>query len=181
MRERFPFLDNPIVQFILRTLLVAVTTVLIFITIYFSSSKDLIDACNASFISGAVAIGIGLFSLMNRYGGFDFFEYGFVQVISSMRKGSPRPYIDLIDYKEQKKSKRKTDGLFYISYLIVGVVWIIVASILLAKLNWVLFFKKQKIIYSSFFKKLFAFILNYINKILKFQRNNYMYLEYSNK
>lgn len=135
MREKIPFLDNPWVQFLLRTLLATVVTVLVFVSFYFSSNKELVDATNACFVSGSIGLGVGVFSLLNKFGSFDFFEYGAVQVLSSMRKGSPRPYVDLIDFKEQKKTKRKLDGMYFISYLIVGAVWIIVAFVLLAKLK----------------------------------------------
>lgn len=135
MRDKIPFLDNPWVQFILRVLLAALVTALVFVSMYFSSKKELIDAVNSCFVSGSIALAVGVFSLLNRFGSFDFFEYGAIQVLSSLRKGSPRPYIDLIDYKEQKKTKRKLDGMYFIPYLIIGIIWIIVASILLTKLK----------------------------------------------
>lgn len=135
MNDKFDFLDNPWIQFLMRTILVCITTAVIFLCFYFTSPKNLVDASNSCFISGTIGIGVGVFSLINRMGGFDFFEYGFVQVVSSMRKGSPRPYVDLIDYKNQKKLKRQFSTLYFIPYIVIGVIWVIAAMILLSYLK----------------------------------------------
>lgn len=73
---------------------------------------------------------LGFFSLVNRYGGFDFFAYGFSAATHSLRRGSPLPYDDLVDYKDKKKGQREMKGRVYLPYFIYGGLWLIPATIL---------------------------------------------------
>lgn len=102
----------------------------IFFGIYFTSSKDLVSTCNATFIPGCVLLGFSCFSLMNYWGFFDFAAYGFTSAIQALKKGSIREYKDLIDYKEKKADKRKENKWNFLTYLLCAVVWLVATLII---------------------------------------------------
>ncbi len=74
---------------------------------------------------GLICALVGLLILAIFYGAFDTFIYGF-QV---MRKGSKREHKDLVEYTEHKARERKGKSLYYMPYIVVGILVAIVGSI----------------------------------------------------
>lgn len=109
----------------LRTVIAIVISLSFFFGIYYGTSRDYKALCDASGIAGAVSIGLGIMSLVNYFGFFDFASYGFISVFSALRKDAEKPYDDLVDYKDRKAKKRKTDKFNFIPYIVVGIIFIV--------------------------------------------------------
>jgi hypothetical protein len=124
-------LEDPLYSKIIKWVFLALVSVSIFLAIYFTSERTLVNACNATFAPGCVMIVLAFFSIVNYFGGFDFVEYGFVSGFNSLKKGSPLEYEDLIDYKQKKKASRKEDSLVFLPYLVYGGIFLIASLVLL--------------------------------------------------
>lgn len=84
----------------------------------------MVDAC---FFTAALYLGIALLMLVARWGFFDPLAYGFSylgNMIFHPRK-IEKKYDDLVDYRDQKMAKRKEGGYFYISFLILGILFLV--------------------------------------------------------
>jgi hypothetical protein len=131
MRFLKDFLADVTVQKIIRWVFLFLLGGALFLAIYFTSDQTLRKACDSCFVPGCVLVALGFFSLVNRYGGFDFFLYGANAALNAIRKGSPKEYEDLMDYKEKKQVSREMDGPVYLPYFIYGVLWLIASGIIL--------------------------------------------------
>jgi hypothetical protein len=123
------FLANRQVQKIIRWVFLLLLGGAIFVTIYFTGERSLQRTCDSCFAPGCVLIGLGFFSLVNHWGGFDFFLYGTSASLGALRKGTPKQYEDVMDYKEQKKEYRESSGPVYLLYFIYGVLWLAVSIV----------------------------------------------------
>jgi hypothetical protein len=123
------FLADRHVQKIIRWVFLLLLGGAIFLIIYFTGERSLQRTCDSCFAPGCVLIGLGFFSLVNHWGGFDFFLYGTSASLSALRKGTPKPYEDVMDYKEQKKEYRESSGPVYLPYFIYGVLWLAVSLV----------------------------------------------------
>ncbi|MCR5349229.1 MAG: DUF3899 domain-containing protein [Bacilli bacterium] len=86
----------------------------------------LISYCDGAFIGGASVVFIGGLSWVNSLGGFDLASYYFG------RKKTESGFEDYYQYVDRKKETRREDRFGFLPYLIVGVLYIIVAAVLLA-------------------------------------------------
>lgn len=101
----------------------------------FESSPS--TACDATFIDAAVFLGVGGLMAMYHYGSFDLLGYGFVSIGNIFYRPLKveKKYDDLIDYREKKAEKRKDHGYYFISFLFLGVLFL-VAAITLMFISW---------------------------------------------
>lgn len=72
---------------------------------------------------------VGVFSLINHLGGWDFVSYASLTTAQFLRKNPEKPFEDLVAYKEYKNEKREFEGPIYLPYLIFGVIFIALAVI----------------------------------------------------
>lgn len=108
----------------------------LFCSIYFTADPSLTRAADACTAAGTVFVAIGLFSVINLFGFFDFAEYGFYTVWIGLKRKVENPYADLIDFKEKKKEKRKDTWYSFLPYVIVGIAWLIAAAVLVSQVGW---------------------------------------------
>ncbi len=128
--KRFYFLDGPVPQFLLRVAFSVLIGLGIFLGMYLSTDRTLINACNSCFVPFCVLLFIGLCSLGNYFGCFDLGLYGMTSILFAMRKGAIRPYEDLIDYKNKKKITRHSNGYYFIPYLVSSLFFLVPAIVL---------------------------------------------------
>ena len=100
--------------------------------IFFLTNKSLIGAMNGVTLAGVILISIGGLSFVARQGFFDFASYGFKQLGSMIFGRVPNAYHDYPSYKEFKEENRKGGSHFYITILIIGLLFI--ASYFILKL-----------------------------------------------
>lgn len=82
---------------------------------------------NTSIIVAVSYLGyVGLY-LVTRAGVFDIFRFQFIQWISSFRPKKRLPYEDAYSYKEKLAEKRSTSKHVFLPWLIVGLVYLILA------------------------------------------------------
>lgn len=124
------FLNGRLSQFLIRVGVVAVIGLALFLGLFLSSDMSLADGCNSCFIPFCVLLFLGLVSLGNYYGAFDLATYGMASTFYSLRKGSYRPYKDLIDYKEKKSMSRKSHGYYFFPYFIGSLLFLIPTIVL---------------------------------------------------
>ena len=116
-----------------KTVAITIISILaIIIYVIFSGIKSIVSYCDAFFVCGAILICLGMLSLVTYYGVFDIFGYSTSYVYNGMKKGSVQRYKDFHDYIQQKTEKRKKKKYNFLPYLAIGIVYIIVAAILLA-------------------------------------------------
>lgn len=124
------FLKEIIPGFILRIIISSIIFLVAFLSIYFSYQRSLVAIINGFFVPGSILVGLGIFSILNYFGFFDFASYGFISVIQALKKGSVREYEDLIDYKTKKNIKRKDNKFSFLPYMISGAVFILISIII---------------------------------------------------
>lgn len=124
------FLKEIIPGFILRIIISSIIFLVAFLSIYFSYQRSLVSIINGFFVPGSILVGLGIFSILNYFGFFDFASYGFISVIQALKKGSVREYEDLIDYKTKKNIKRKDNKFSFLPYMISGAVFILISIII---------------------------------------------------
>ena len=124
------FLKEIIPGFILRIIISSIIFLVAFLSIYFSYQRSLVSIINGFFVPGSILVGLGIFSILNYFGFFDFASYGFISVIQALKKGSVRAYEDLIDYKTKKNIKRKDNKFSFLPYMISGAVFILISIII---------------------------------------------------
>lgn len=98
--------------------------------IYFLNTKTIIDGCNGSFGAFAILFFIGSYQIILNQGTFDALGYTFANLISSWGKGAKRKYKDLIDYKDRKASRRKSNKFNFLVYYLASLIFLIVTIIL---------------------------------------------------
>lgn len=81
----------------IRGLMSIILGISIFLAVYYWISRDHKSLCDGFAISVSCLLAIGVFSLINNFGFFDFASYGFASTISFLRKDIVRPYKDLIE------------------------------------------------------------------------------------
>ncbi len=100
-----------------------------FLSYFFTHERTYSTISSGFFIPAAVLLTVGIFSLINHLGGWDFVSYASITTVQYLRKNPERPFEDLIDYKEYKNEKREFEGPVYLPYLIIGAVFLLLAII----------------------------------------------------
>ena len=90
-----------------------------------SSWQSLLGYCNAMFISGFSLICFGCLALINILGGFEIFGYLF------NRRDKNGGKEDLYTYSSRKKEERSKKGKIYLSYFIIGGLYLLISMILM--------------------------------------------------
>lgn len=75
--------------------------------------------------SGLIVTFVGLLLLLSHFGAYDTLGYAF----TTFKSRSRRPYKDLVEYTEVKKSKRKVQNYFFVPYIVVGLICAIIGFI----------------------------------------------------
>lgn len=98
----------------------------IFALFYFWLNKfTIIGSINGTGIAGAVLVSFFGLAWLARQGAFDTLNYGFNQAFASMFNKQANKYNDMVEYKEQKNIRRAQSGLYYFSFLFVGLLHLI--------------------------------------------------------
>ena len=97
---------------------------------FYLTNKTLYGALNGTAFSGIILLSFGGLSWVAREGFFDFASYGFKQMGSMIFGRKPNAYNDYPSYRDYQNEKRKTSPHFYVSILIIGVLFIIAYLIL---------------------------------------------------
>ena len=97
----------------------------IFCLYFFLNKSTIVAACNATILAGVALIGMAALILLTRLGAFDTFAYGFSQLGTAMFCRQPKKYNDMVEYKQIKAEERKDKSNYFISFLIVGSLFLI--------------------------------------------------------
>ncbi len=84
-----------------------------------------INYVNGISIAGLVILFLSLLSLVTSFGAFDFFNYSFVKVFNRTK------YKHMNDFLEDKRIYREKNKFGFVPYVIVGLLYIIVALIMM--------------------------------------------------
>ena len=103
----------------------------IFILIFFLKDRSLRVAIDGASYAGIILITVSLLLLIARLGFFDIFSYGFKQLGASMFNKNATKYNDYPGYKQQVNSIRVKRSKYYLSILLVGLLYIVAALIML--------------------------------------------------
>ena len=123
---KYFFLDNKI-GFIVAISL-GVFIVLIF-TILNNSWTNLVGYCDATFSASGILLCAAGFSFVNYHGAFDMFSYSF------SKKKRKEMGEDYYQYAERKALERKTNKLVPVPYLLISLLFFIIALIIFAIIN----------------------------------------------
>lgn len=124
-RENFDFKVQGLTFLVLVLLGVGFT-----LLIYFINDMSIIDGCNGSFGSFVILFFIGSYQIILNQGTFDALGYSTMNLFYSWKKGSPRKYKDLIDYRDSKAYKREVTKFNFITYYVASLIFLITAIIL---------------------------------------------------
>lgn len=84
-------------------------------------------ASNALFGAGGSLLGILGIILINRQGVFDILGYSFRRLFESFKVGNPKSFEDAYEYGEYRKNKRAESPMFYLPYLVSGIIFLLMA------------------------------------------------------
>ena len=116
---------------------IVVTIVSLIINIVIVAYKgfdNLIAYCDATFVSGALCIGIGGLSVLGNFGAYDTLGYSihYVRENTLRKDGAVKKYNDMHDYIEKQNLKRSKSKYLSVPYFVVGTFWIIFSIILVS-------------------------------------------------
>lgn len=103
----------------------------IFVLFFFLKDKSLRVAIDGASYAGIILIAISLLILITRFGFFDIFSYGFKQLGASMFNKNATKYNDYPGYKQEMNNTRIKKSKYYISILLIGLLFIVAAIIML--------------------------------------------------
>ena len=103
----------------------------IFLLFFFLKDRSLRVAIDGASYAGIILITISLFILITRLGFFDIFSYGFKQLGASMFNKNASKYNDYPGYRQQINAVRVKRSKYYISILLVGLLYVIAAIIMI--------------------------------------------------
>lgn len=106
-------------------IILCIISVIAYLLLYFFKGKSFYDQIDNSFIVFFASFLFGCMSIVNNQGMFDSMYYGF-SLMFTLFKNEEKKYIDLMDYKEVKASKRKTDSINFIFYFLISFIYLIV-------------------------------------------------------
>lgn len=114
------------------TSLISVAIGFLFFAIFYFwlGEQKLVGAINGTGVAGAVLVAVFGLAWLGRNGAFDTFSYGFNQMFSSMFNKKANRYNDMVEYKDEKNKKREASGLYYFSFLFVGILYFLVFAAL---------------------------------------------------
>lgn len=85
---------------------------------------DLFSYSNGTFIAGLFLICVGGLSVVNYFGFFDIFTL----MVAKRDKNGHKP--TLYEHSQTKKEKRKKNKFVFIPYFVIGLLYLVIASIL---------------------------------------------------
>lgn len=125
MSRLFAHIRKSLKTYIITALVSAVIGVTIFMLYYFLNDRTLLAAINGTSMAGIILLGVGLLCLVAHLGAFDTMSYGFRQMFSSMFAKEANKYNDMVEYKQDKNTKRARASYYYVVMMIVSVFFFI--------------------------------------------------------
>ena len=109
--------------------------VVIFCLFFFINKMSLAAAENGTSYAGIILIALALLIMITRMGFFDIFAYGFRQLGASMFNKEATKYNNFPAYKQDKNTIRVKKSKYYLSILIIGLLFLIAAIIIMLVLR----------------------------------------------
>ena len=97
---------------------------------FWLGQQSLVGAINGTGVAGAGLIFIFGLGWLSRQGAFDTMSYGFSQMFASMFNKQANKYNDMVEYKNEKNARRAQGSLYYVTFLLAGLLYFIAFSIL---------------------------------------------------
>ena len=116
-------------KYLLKFIISAVLAVVIFGIILAIRGVNYTGISDGLFVAGCIFLAVGALSIITNLGFFDIFGYNASRFNSLLHKYKDNPYHGVYEYTEAKKEKRKRNRYTFISYVIVGAVFLIAAII----------------------------------------------------
>ena len=94
---------------------------------------ELVNGVDACFYSSIVMIGVALLSFITNKGFFDIFAYNGLKIkyyFNPKAKKEENPFFGTYEYTKSKTSKRDNNKYVFLSYLVVGILYLIPTIIL---------------------------------------------------
>lgn len=115
-------------------------SLIVFLSIYLSSDRLLINACDALFYAFVFSFAIGAFSWITNLGFFDIFAYNGIRLwafITDYKDREKFKYQGTYDYTKSKELKRKETRFVCLSYFIASLFFLIpfIITYILFKVN----------------------------------------------
>lgn len=109
------------------SMVLGVTSFLLF---YFLGNRNIISLLNGTGVTGMILLGVAGLCIVSRFGAFDTLSYGFKQMFSSWFAKQANKYNDMAEYKEEKNRVRENGSYYYLSIIVVAILFIIAYIIL---------------------------------------------------
>jgi len=98
--------------------------------IFFLQTKNMYGAFNGTAFAGVILLSLGGLIFISKEGFFDFAGYGFRQLGTMIFGKVPNAYNDYPSYRDYKQEQRKGSSNYFISFLIVGALFLLAYLIL---------------------------------------------------
>lgn len=90
----------------------------------------LYNSVNGLFVAAAILLFIGLGDITLNMGTFDIVAVGFANLYSAFKKDGKKRYDGVYEYQQKKEVKRKSTRFRFLSFLIAGIILLIISLIL---------------------------------------------------
>lgn len=100
----------------------------IFLSYYFGKGPSIMTALDGCFIASMSLLIVGILSFITNKGFFDIFAYNGIKIkyyFNPMAKPSENTFCGTYDYTKSKEEKRKDMKLVFLSYIAVGLIYLI--------------------------------------------------------
>ena len=133
MKNKFSYKDIFNIKNLILFIISLVIGIIIFLLVYALHDYVYMYAMDGLFAGGAALVGIGLLALASNQGTFDIIVVGFANLFAISKKQGKKKYDGLYDYQTIKAQDR-TDARFqWLVYVTAGVIYLIIAGIMLAE------------------------------------------------
>lgn len=120
---------------LLKMLVLFILAVACVVVVLFLKGFHLLQSyCDGFFVSGAILLTLGFFSLLGSFGAFDSVSYLGYTLGNMFRPGrivDDKPHMNLVDYVDMKKEKRAKNKYAYVPYFEFGILFVFISFIIL--------------------------------------------------
>ena len=106
-------------------------SLIVFLIVFFIRGNNYTGILDGLFLASVASITMGLFSLITNLGFFDLIAYNGVRFNNFIHQYKGKSFNGVFEYSESKKEKRKENRYVFLSYLVVGIIFLVISIIYL--------------------------------------------------
>lgn len=119
------------IKYMIKSIISICISLIVFLIVFFIRGNNFTGILDGLFLASVASITMGLFSLITNLGFFDLIAYNGARFNNFIHQYKGKSFNGVFEYSESKKEKRKENRYVFLSYLVVGIVFLIISIIYL--------------------------------------------------